>query len=64
VNRESLTPSQLFWNSSGSPEVNSKAKSTKKKMFGRQVTMRLKDGAAAEFNRSGSSHGLEMVGRT
>jgi len=31
-----------------------------KKIFGRQVTMRLKDGgAAAEFNCRGSSHGLE-----
>ena len=34
-------------------------------MFGRQVTMKLKDGGpAAELNRRGSRHGLEEEGRT
>jgi len=36
-----------------------------KEMCGLRVGMRLKDGgAAAEFNCSGSSHGLEKEGRT
>ena len=61
VNRESLTP---FWNSSGSPEVNSKRQIGEQENVWTTGHYETQDGgAAAEFNCRGRRHGLEKEGR-